>query len=44
MSATRRASASRGQVTLVRAAIVGAVLIGWEALAESGLLFRDVVP
>jgi NitT/TauT family transport system permease protein len=44
VSATRRASASRGQVTLVRAAIVGAVLIGWEALAESGLLFRDVVP
>jgi len=31
-------------VTLVRAAIIAAVLVTWEAVAASGLLFRDVVP
>ncbi len=31
-------------VTLVRVAIIAAVLVMWEALAASGLLFRDVVP
>src|SRR3954469_4212126 len=31
-------------VTLVRVAIIAAVLMTWEALAASGLLFRDVVP
>jgi NitT/TauT family transport system permease protein len=31
-------------VTLVRVAIIAAVLATWEALAASGLLFRDVVP
>jgi ABC-type nitrate/sulfonate/bicarbonate transport system permease component len=31
-------------VTLVRVAIIAGVLIGWETLAASGLLFRDVVP
>jgi len=31
-------------VTLMRAAIIAAVLVTWEALAASGLLFRDVVP
>jgi ABC-type nitrate/sulfonate/bicarbonate transport system permease component len=31
-------------VTLLRIGIVSAVLIGWEALAQSGLLYRDVVP
>ena len=31
-------------VTLLRIAIVAAVLAGWQALALSGLLFRDVVP
>ena len=36
--------ASRWRVTLVRVAIVGTLLLGWEALAVSGLLFRDVVP
>ncbi|HEY2968359.1 MAG TPA: ABC transporter permease [Casimicrobiaceae bacterium] len=36
--------ASARRVTLVRFAIIAAVLIGWEALARSGLLFRDVVP
>ena len=31
-------------VALVRAAIVAAILIVWESLAASGLLYRDVVP
>jgi NitT/TauT family transport system permease protein len=31
-------------VALVRAAIIVFALIAWEALARSGLLFRDVVP
>jgi NitT/TauT family transport system permease protein len=31
-------------VTVLRLALIAAVLIGWEALAASGLLFRDVVP
>jgi ABC-type nitrate/sulfonate/bicarbonate transport system permease component len=31
-------------VTLVRVAIIAAVLVTWEATAASGLLFRDVVP
>jgi ABC-type nitrate/sulfonate/bicarbonate transport system permease component len=33
-----------GPVTLVRLAIIAAVLVIWEAVAASGLLFRDVVP
>ena len=33
-----------GHVALLRTAIVATVLIAWEALAASGLLFRDVVP
>jgi NitT/TauT family transport system permease protein len=32
------------RVTLMRVAIIATVLVGWEALAASGLLFRDVVP
>ncbi len=35
---------SARRVALVRVAILAAILIGWEALAASGLLFRDVVP
>ena len=31
-------------VTAVRAVIIVAVLLSWEALAQSGLLYRDVVP
>src|ERR1043165_9129085 len=31
-------------VTLVRIAIVAGILATWEAVAASGLLFRDVVP
>src|ERR1041385_5982922 len=31
-------------VTLVRIAIIAAVLVTWEAVAASGWLFRDVVP
>jgi ABC-type nitrate/sulfonate/bicarbonate transport system permease component len=33
-----------GPVFLVRAGIIAAVLIAWEAIAASGLLYRDVVP
>ena len=33
-----------GAVFLVRAGIVAAVLIAWQAIAASGLLYRDVVP
>ena len=33
-----------GPVTALRIAIVAALLVGWEALAVSGLLYRDVVP
>jgi len=36
---------ARGEpVTLVRVALVATMLVVWEALARSGLLFRDVVP
>ena len=31
-------------VTLVRIAVIATILLGWEALAQSGLLYRDVVP
>ena len=31
-------------VTLVRIAIMATILVTWEAVAASGLLFRDVVP
>jgi ABC-type nitrate/sulfonate/bicarbonate transport system permease component len=31
-------------VTLVRIAIIAGILVTWEAVAASGLLFRDVVP
>ena len=36
--------AKSGAVLLVRAGIIAAVLIAWEAIAASGLLYRDVVP
>lgn len=42
--ATRLRSPAIGPVTLVRIAIIAAILVGWEALAQSGLLYRDVVP
>ena len=32
------------RVALLRLAIIASILLFWEALAESGLLFRDVVP
>src|SRR3954454_9379511 len=49
MAETGRLSASTAQpfaspVTLVRVAIIAGVLATWEAVAASGLLFRDVVP
>ena len=31
-------------VTVVRAAIIAFILLFWEAIAQSGLLYRDVVP
>lgn len=34
----------RGSVTMLRVAIIATILISWEALAASGLLYRDVVP
>ena len=40
----RASVATRHRVALVRIAIIAVLLIGWEALARSGLLFRDVVP
>jgi len=43
MSAGTPSSDTR-QVWLLRGAIVALVLLGWEALAASGWLFRDVVP
>ena len=43
MSAGTPSSDTR-QVWLLRGAIVAVVLLGWEALAASGWLFRDVVP
>src|SRR4051812_3116673 len=36
--------ASATSVTLLRVAIIVALLAGWEALAQSGWLYRDVVP
>jgi ABC-type nitrate/sulfonate/bicarbonate transport system permease component len=33
-----------GSVAFVRAVLIVVLLAGWEALARSGLLFRDVVP
>ena len=48
MAATGRLTAPAtpllAPVTLVRAAIIATVLVTWEAVAASGLLFRDVVP
>ena len=32
------------RIAMVRVALIVALLAGWEALARSGLLFRDVVP
>ena len=41
---TAPAAPSLSPVTLVRIAIVATILVVWEAVAASGLLFRDVVP
>ena len=38
------AAPNRRQVTAVRAAIIATILLAWEGVAASGLLFRDVVP
>jgi ABC-type nitrate/sulfonate/bicarbonate transport system permease component len=49
MAATQRlTSAARGAgldpVWTLRLAIIATILVGWEAVSRSGLLFRDVVP
>ena len=50
MAATERLGTERmgapaiGPVLALRIAIIAALLIGWEVLARSGLLFQDVVP
>ena len=44
IAAPPRPASTRRRVLLVRVAIVVVVLAAWEALAMSGLLFRDVVP
>jgi ABC-type nitrate/sulfonate/bicarbonate transport system permease component len=41
---TAPAAPAVSHVTLVRVAIIAAILLTWEAVAASGLLFRDVVP
>ena len=38
------AQPSLSPITLVRVAIIAGILVTWEAVAASGLLFRDVVP
>ena len=40
----QRAADGTLRVTALRVAILAGVLLAWEALARSGLLFRDVVP
>lgn len=49
MAATPELSVARpraieSRVALIRIAMVATILAGWETLAASGLLFRDVVP
>jgi NitT/TauT family transport system permease protein len=39
-----RAAQWANPVTLLRVAIIVAILVAWEVLAASGLLYRDVVP
>ena len=41
---TAAAQPALSPVTLVRIAIIAGILVTWEAVAASGLLFRDVVP
>src|SRR5262249_30876420 len=40
----KRGRVERGWVTALRIVIVVATLLLWEAIARSGLLYRDVVP
>jgi NitT/TauT family transport system permease protein len=42
--AAPRRSDPRRDVALLRAALLTALLVAWEATADSGLLYRDVVP
>ena len=43
-SSVTAVGAKAGPVFLVRAGIIAAVLLAWQAMATSGLLYRDVVP
>ena len=40
----RAPSSERVRVLALRAAIIVTLLVAWEAVSASGLLFRDVVP
>src|SRR3954466_14395517 len=44
MSAVTSPVPTLRRITAVRAAIIVVILVVWEALSASGLLFRDVVP
>jgi ABC-type nitrate/sulfonate/bicarbonate transport system permease component len=44
MKATHSVAAWNDPVTRLRVAIIVVLLVAWEALAASGLLYRDVVP
>ncbi|TMH09798.1 MAG: hypothetical protein E6H68_17770, partial [Betaproteobacteria bacterium] len=43
-AANAAVAATGRRVTIVRIVIIAVILLGWEALSLSGLLFRDVVP
>ena len=43
-AATTAGAVTGRRVAIVRVAIIAGILLGWEALSLSGLLFRDVVP
>ncbi|MEX2126806.1 MAG: ABC transporter permease [Xanthobacteraceae bacterium] len=44
LTRSRSAALTMGPVTLLRVAIIVAIVVVWEATARSGLLYRDVVP
>jgi ABC-type nitrate/sulfonate/bicarbonate transport system permease component len=44
LTRTPALAAAASPVMLLRIALIAAVLLGWQALSASGLLFRDVVP
>ncbi|MEX0590903.1 MAG: hypothetical protein WD207_07425, partial [Xanthobacteraceae bacterium] len=44
LTRSRSAALTVSPVTLLRVAIIVAIVVVWEATAHSGLLYRDVVP